>query len=767
MDTTSSLHSVHSSLTSSSGSNDHHRPEFYLNGYSVSSPVKKTATHELRTGTTAAGARFILKFFGPTARLEFEKERAVLSALRGCVPGPAASFCARSPAGTRYVLVAPRVEAVTLEDYAKKIQSEQELAKVVDALKICIMKMHRRLVAHRSLTPDHVLYVESESRILLCGLSKARMGSTDLTEDTKAFGKLVFFLCTSKSYSSPEDLSKDTIYDWARELAKNCIAPTDKKRMRLAEVLDLCSEAGESRNRNGKLDYPAAAYKVRAESGFDKANESYIGEGSYGTVRHVIKDGKELAVKTMKRNLDIKSGHTFGNLLQEVGLLKMLQESKYFATLYDYFYADGTYYIVMEYCNSGNLLQYFKNKKNSTFDNEYDMARWIAWEVANAIFVMHSRDIVHRDIKLENIMLTDRGQGLEIKIVDFGVAKRASMMNTLVGTQVYMAPEVSGKDRNYTNRADVWSYGIMLYVLAYGTHPDVKECDYKINCTHNAKMSPEYMAIMRSCLIKDPQKRPSIAEVLASKCFDEQVGRLKFTPWTLHWKDLSPEMYVVGKELFRDKCTTMYEGLYAPKGKRLFIKQFEPGAESLAENETKTCYRVMSSYSVLLLGAYGKLGGKRSLIFDASEVSPLRQAGDVDKLMAAYGVADALKQLACRQVVYNNSLFNNVYVLAPKKKYVKTLLGGLEFAARNTEQILKLKTDAWQYGKFLYELYIGAFPLGSAADEMLVPEFKGEDEVQEMIRDIIRACLKGPKDRIEIGTILGLPIFSAYTNSSR
>ena len=125
---------------------------------------------------------------------------------------------------------------------------------------------------------------------------------------------------------------------------------------------------------------------------------------------------------------------------------------------------DGPYiFLVTEYCSGGELLDRISGK--SVF-NESEAAAIIE-KLLKAINHCHSKKIAHRDIKPENILYSSKDDHAEVKLIDFGLAKKADRSlrtyQTIVGTPYYVAPEVI--DGNYTYSCDIWSIGVVLHIM--------------------------------------------------------------------------------------------------------------------------------------------------------------------------------------------------------------------------------------------------------------------------------------------------------------
>lgn len=130
--------------------------------------------------------------------------------------------------------------------------------------------------------------------------------------------------------------------------------------------------------------------------------------------------------------------------------------------------------IIMEYCAGGSLRKVFNSmlKRCQSF-SEYQASQIIR-QVLCAVNYAHKNGIVHRDIKMENIMfIDDNSENLNLKLIDFGLSinlnKVGTKMNDRVGTLLYVSPEVL--EGNYNEKCDIWSCGVMLYAMILGIFP--------------------------------------------------------------------------------------------------------------------------------------------------------------------------------------------------------------------------------------------------------------------------------------------------------
>ncbi|XP_063345666.1 serine/threonine-protein kinase ULK1a isoform X5 [Pelmatolapia mariae] len=207
---------------------------------------------------------------------------------------------------------------------------------------------------------------------------------------------------------------------------------------------------------------------------FEFSRKDLIGHGAFAVVfkgRHKEKRDWEVAVKCInKKNL----GKSQCLLAKEIKILKELKHEN-IVRLLDYQETGGCVYLVMEYCNGGDLAEYLHSKGTLSEDT----IRVFLQQISRAMKVLHSKGIVHRDLKPQNILLCHpegrRSSSINttFKLADFGFARHLqtnTMAATLCGSPMYMAPEVI-MSRNYNAKADLWSIGTIVYQSLTGKAP--------------------------------------------------------------------------------------------------------------------------------------------------------------------------------------------------------------------------------------------------------------------------------------------------------
>ena len=256
-----------------------------------------------------------------------------------------------------------------------------------------------------------------------------------------------------------------------------------------------------------------------------------LGTGTCGEVKRAIcrRTGKEFAVKIIsigKRTPGaFVSDKEFTALEAEASILKAL-DHPYIVRLYDVFvHPNVAIYLVMELMSGGDLYDRIVSKTRYT---EVESRRTMR-RLLNAVFYLHERkSLVHRDLKPENILCSSRSNDVEVKLTDFGLAKSITQegLKTFCGTPQYFAPEVmrrnytiAGKGR-YGREADMWSLGVILFVLLSGMPPfDISEGfealgDFKVAFpdTFWSGVSHAARDMVRKLLETDPAKRLSVVD---------------------------------------------------------------------------------------------------------------------------------------------------------------------------------------------------------------------------------------------------------------
>jgi serine/threonine protein kinase len=241
-----------------------------------------------------------------------------------------------------------------------------------------------------------------------------------------------------------------------------------------------------------------------------------IGSGAFSVALliHNRARNAQYACKVVSRTYLMQSG-TFHRFEQEIRLLEMIHHP-HIVQVIEIIYDDSLIYVVMEYCSGGELFQYLVDHGRL---RESDCRRLFT-SIVSAVAYLHSHGIAHRDLKPENILFADE---LVPKIADLGLCHLVasdSLMTTPCGSPQYAAPEVlSGK--GYDGRAsDIWSLGVVLFVMATATVPwrsttqahlfeEIAQADYNIP----GYLTAELRDLVQSMMNPDPAARPTIEQV--------------------------------------------------------------------------------------------------------------------------------------------------------------------------------------------------------------------------------------------------------------
>uniref|UniRef100_A0A8C8GES5 non-specific serine/threonine protein kinase n=1 Tax=Oncorhynchus tshawytscha TaxID=74940 RepID=A0A8C8GES5_ONCTS len=262
-----------------------------------------------------------------------------------------------------------------------------------------------------------------------------------------------------------------------------------------------------------------------------------VGNGTYGQVykgRHV-KTGQLAAIKVMDVTEEEEE-----EIKAEINMLKKYSHHRNIATYYGAFVKksppghDDQLWLVMEFCGAGSVTDLVKNTKGNSLKED-----WIAYicrEILRGLSHLHQHKVIHRDIKGQNVLLTENA---EVKLVDFGVSaqldRTVGRRNTFIGTPYWMAPEVIACDENpdstYDYRSDIWSLGITAIETAEGAPPlcDMHPMRALFLIPRNPppklkskKWSKKFIDFIEGCLVKTYTSRPTTEQLLKHSFIRDQ-----------------------------------------------------------------------------------------------------------------------------------------------------------------------------------------------------------------------------------------------------
>ena len=292
---------------------------------------------------------------------------------------------------------------------------------------------------------------------------------------------------------------------------------------------------------NSKEIYDNFSNKLKEAFGYLNFFDYYemlddLGEGIFGSVKlGVEKKTKErVAIKIIKKKKakpsDIELVRT------EIDIMKLCHHPNV-VHLLDHFENAEYIFIVMEYIRGGRLTDYMKEKK---FHFSEKRAAEIIYEIAIGVKYLHKYGIIHRDLKPDNIMLTESNDKGHIKIMDFGLSKilgKKEKTSDGFGTLTFVSPEVLIR-KPYNKEIDIWSIGVILYLILSGDLPfdDEKDDEQKIakSIVFNevefpskkfGNKSKEVIELIKRCLTKEPKDRIKIDEIIKSDWIQSHIGQ--------------------------------------------------------------------------------------------------------------------------------------------------------------------------------------------------------------------------------------------------
>lgn len=269
-----------------------------------------------------------------------------------------------------------------------------------------------------------------------------------------------------------------------------------------------------------------------------------LGSGSFGQVREAaLKDfpDKVRAVKIIERDDDAEHGGEWSNsamFRQEVALLQNLKHDN-IVRFWDVYEDVHFLYVVMDLCRGGEVFSKILELRRFTEAN----AATLGSQMLAAIAYIHTKSIMHRDIKAENFLLSDKSPTSVVKMIDFGMAVKFDhgvWFKEICGSPHYLAPELIGQ--KYNHMVDMWAFGVLMYLLMYGHYPydskntrDImmKVLTEPIRWQTKAKLSQQTLGFLKRCLEPSVRKRMTAEDglkhpwIVTAAAPDPEKGREK------------------------------------------------------------------------------------------------------------------------------------------------------------------------------------------------------------------------------------------------
>ena len=265
---------------------------------------------------------------------------------------------------------------------------------------------------------------------------------------------------------------------------------------------------------------------------------NFIGEGSFASVYRVQNRITE-SIRAMKiiSKSSTCSEEDEQEIVNEINILRTLDHPNVLK-IFEFYSDKNSYSIVTELCSGGELFQEIVDK--GPFNESY--SAYVMFQILSAINYCHNMKVIHRDLKPENILIVDRDKNNypRIKICDFGTSKmfeKGAVQKKLVGSSYYIAPEVLKK--RYDEKCDIWSCGVILYILLSGRPPFGGDTDkeimdnvtmgkYDLQTNPFDKVSKSCKDLIQKLLIMEPKKRISAQDALNHPWFKENKSKELF-----------------------------------------------------------------------------------------------------------------------------------------------------------------------------------------------------------------------------------------------
>lgn len=247
-----------------------------------------------------------------------------------------------------------------------------------------------------------------------------------------------------------------------------------------------------------------------------------IGSGSYSDVfmgTDIINNKPVAIKKIMMWKLNEKSTRMINDEISIMEKIKNLYH-KNIVECYDIIIKDSIVYMILEYCDCGDLSKLIGKPIKE------EVVEYYFFQIIEALKFLQESKIIHRDIKPKNILL--KNDKKELKLCDFGFAKLKTgfeRVNTICGSPLYMAPELL-EEKTYTDIVDVWAIGMILYEMLYGNHPYAKckdiddlknfsQQDIQIppEETKNKNINPKCIELLKKMLNKNENKRITLKDL--------------------------------------------------------------------------------------------------------------------------------------------------------------------------------------------------------------------------------------------------------------
>uniref|UniRef100_A0A8C2GAR0 non-specific serine/threonine protein kinase n=1 Tax=Cyprinus carpio TaxID=7962 RepID=A0A8C2GAR0_CYPCA len=240
-----------------------------------------------------------------------------------------------------------------------------------------------------------------------------------------------------------------------------------------------------------------------------------LGRGTYGKVKKAIErhSGREVAIKSIRKE-KIKDEQDMVHIRREIEIMSSLRHP-HIISIYEVFENKDKIVIVMEYASKGELYDYISERRRLTERETRHFFR----QIVSAVHYCHKNGVVHRDLKLENVLLDEN---CNIKIADFGLSNlyhKDKLLQTFCGSPLYASPEIVNGRPYHGPEVDSWALGVLLYTLVYGSMPfdggDHKNLIWQISNGEyrEPSQSSDARGLIRWMLMVNPERRATVEDI--------------------------------------------------------------------------------------------------------------------------------------------------------------------------------------------------------------------------------------------------------------
>ena len=235
-----------------------------------------------------------------------------------------------------------------------------------------------------------------------------------------------------------------------------------------------------------------------------------------------------MAIKAIDKKLN-----DLEKIREEIAILEILCDHKFVIKLLEYFEDRNKIYLVFELAEKGDLVEIINSQKLSL-----ENTKMILFQLLQAIKYAHSKNVIHRDLKLDNVLLNSKG---EVKLIDFGISSRDCFLKDSRGTPNYISPETLQPDKVSSYKSDMWSFGVIAYILYYKQCPFYSKSKNRLyekillgeySIPSHVESSNLFLHLLRNLLVVDAERRMGVQQAIDHPWFDSvrETFSQKYSP---------------------------------------------------------------------------------------------------------------------------------------------------------------------------------------------------------------------------------------------